>query len=226
MSVAKHSKKLCVSITTVSCTARLASKCIHSQEIRVTAERVQNSNIRSKMKRYCFCWKMRQWRVYYILCNCKKNIDLPTSVGTLPGFWVRSAFTASNTSTIPSVLQRSIPLIRAQKIPQRLTVSLKDCKAIHNTYNHASTGQVSIWNSSSYFPWTSTHTNIRPENRYPCTFISYLPCTTTGLFPHLLCTTNSRLVAATMVLGLVQRPSGVQLLSCSCVTLCTWPDWR
>ena len=176
MSVAKHSKKLCVSITTVSCTARLASKCIHSQEIRVTAERVQNSNIRSKMKRYCFCWKMRQWIVYYIVCNCKRNIDLPTSVGTLPGFWVRSAFTASNTSTIPSVLQRSIPLTRAQKIPQRLTVSLKDCKAIHNTYNHASTGQVSIKNSLFTFhepQHTLTPLAISTKNRYHCTLPTF-----------------------------------------------------
>jgi len=181
------------------------------------------------MKRYCFCWKIRQWIVYYILCNSNGNIDLPTSVGTLPGFWVRSAFTASNTSTIPSVLQRSIPLTRAQKIPQRLTVSLKDCKTVHNTYNHASTGQVSIKNS--LFTFHEPQHTLKPlpistKNRYHCTLTSYLPCTTIGLFPHLLCTTNSRLVAATRVLGLAQRPSGVQLLSCSCVTFCTWPDWR
>ena len=45
------------------------------------------------------------------------------------------------------------------------------------------------------------------ENRYPCMFISYHSC----LFSHLLCTTNNRLVAATMVLGLVEGPSDVQL---------------
>ena len=55
---------------------------------------------------------------------------------------------------------------------------------------------------------------------------SHLPCTTTDLFPLLLCTANNRSATSTMVSGLVQRPSGVQLPSCNCVTLCVWPDWR
>ena len=89
---------------------------------------------------------------------------------------------ASNTPTFCSIQS-------LQKIPQQLTVSPKDCKAIHNTYNHAQLTSLA----------TST------GNRYPCMFTSYFPSTTTSPFPHLLCTTNSRLVAATMVLGLEER---------------------
>ena len=43
---------------------------------------------------------------------------------TAPGFWMRSALTIWNTSTIPSVLQHSMVLSRAQNTPHRLTVSL------------------------------------------------------------------------------------------------------
>ena len=47
-----------------------------------------------------------------------------TTESTLPGFWIRSAFTTWNTSTMPSVLQHSVALIREQNTPYRLTVSL------------------------------------------------------------------------------------------------------
>ena len=47
-----------------------------------------------------------------------------TTESTLPGSWMRSAFTTWNTSTMPSVLQHSVALIREQNTPHRLTVSL------------------------------------------------------------------------------------------------------
>ena len=47
-----------------------------------------------------------------------------TTVSTLPGFWMRSAFTTWNTSTMPSVLQHSMVLMNEQNTPHRLTVSL------------------------------------------------------------------------------------------------------
>ena len=49
---------------------------------------------------------------------------LLTTVRTLPGFWMRSAFTTWNTSTMPSVLQHSVALMNEQNTPHRLTVSL------------------------------------------------------------------------------------------------------
>ena len=45
-------------------------------------------------------------------------------MSTLPGFWMRSAFTTWNTSTMPSVLQHSVALMNEQNTPHRLTVSL------------------------------------------------------------------------------------------------------
>ena len=48
-----------------------------------------------------------------------------TTVSTLPGFWMRSAFTTWNTSTMPSVLQHSVALMNEQNTPHRLTVSLQ-----------------------------------------------------------------------------------------------------
>ena len=49
-----------------------------------------------------------------------------TTESTLPGFWMRSAFTTWNTSTMPSVFQHSVALIREQNTPHRLTVSLHE----------------------------------------------------------------------------------------------------
>ena len=45
-------------------------------------------------------------------------------MGTAPGFCVRRALTTWNTSTTPSVLQRSITVAMAQNMPLRVTVSL------------------------------------------------------------------------------------------------------
>ena len=45
-------------------------------------------------------------------------------MGTAPGFCARSALTTWNTSTTPSVLQRSITVAMAQNMPLRVTVSL------------------------------------------------------------------------------------------------------
>ena len=47
---------------------------------------------------------------------------------TLPGFWIRRALTAWKTSTVPSVLQQSMALLRAQSRPHLLTVSLSQCR--------------------------------------------------------------------------------------------------
>ena len=55
-------------------------------------------------------------------CTCR--LFTLTTVSTLPGFWMRSAFTTWNTSTIPSVLQHSVALMNEQNTPHRLTVSL------------------------------------------------------------------------------------------------------
>jgi len=41
--------------------------------------------------------------------------------------WLLSMQWISLLFMVPSILQCSIPLLRAQKIPQQLTVSLKDC---------------------------------------------------------------------------------------------------
>jgi len=62
-------------------------------------------------------------------CNCNSEVAYIyqlTTVSTLPGFWMRSAFTTWNTSTIPSVLQHSVALMREQNTPHRLTVSLHE----------------------------------------------------------------------------------------------------
>ena len=48
-----------------------------------------------------------------------------TTVGTAPGLWTLRALTTWNTSTTPSVLQRSMVVIIAQYIPDRVAVSLR-----------------------------------------------------------------------------------------------------
>ena len=62
------------------------------------------------------------WRLSHSLHH---NLHrLLTTVRTLPGFWMRSAFTTWNTSTMPSVLQHSVALMNEQNTPHWLTVSL------------------------------------------------------------------------------------------------------
>ena len=66
------------------------------------------------------------------------------TVATLPGFWIRRALTAWNTSTVPSVLQQSMALLRATKRPHRLTVSLgwveiKEGRVVSRKYVHYTT---------------------------------------------------------------------------------------
>ena len=71
----------------------------------------------------------KQIHAHEMVCNSEVThiaIYKPSTVSTLPGFWMRSAFTTWNTSTMPSVLQHSVALMREQNTPHRLTVSLQD----------------------------------------------------------------------------------------------------
>ena len=63
--------------------ARLDSKRIHSQEIRVTAERVQKQQHQVKDEAVLL---LLEDETMDSSCNSNRNIDIPTSVGTLPGF--------------------------------------------------------------------------------------------------------------------------------------------
>ena len=56
--------------------------------------------------------------------------------------------------------------------------------------------------------------------------LAHLPWTTMGLFPVLLCITNTFSMTAMMAGGEVHRPSGVQQDIWNWVTLCSWPDCR
>ena len=56
--------------------------------------------------------------------------------------------------------------------------------------------------------------------------LAHLPWTTMGLFPVLLCITNTCSMTAIMAGGEVHRPSAVQQDIWNWVTLCSWPDCR
>ena len=56
--------------------------------------------------------------------------------------------------------------------------------------------------------------------------LAHLPWTTMGLFPVLLCITNTCSMMSMMARGEVHRPSGVQHDIWNWVTLCTWPDCK
>jgi len=58
------------------------------------------------------------------------------------------------------------------------------------------------------------------------TQLAHLPWTTMGLFPVLLCTTNTCSMTAMMAGGEVHRPSGVQQDIWNRVTLWSSPDYR
>ena len=95
-----------------------------------------NSGIDSGMLHPLFRWGNKltcrhtgnkQIHAHEMVCNSEVThiaTYKPTTVSTLPGFWMRSAFTTWNTSTMPSVLQHSVALMREQNTPHRLTVSL------------------------------------------------------------------------------------------------------
>ena len=121
------------------------------------------------------------------LVECNYGKLLLTTVRTLPGFWMRSAFTTWNTSTMPSVLQHSVALMNEQNTPHRLTVSL--CAVSGRKWKHSL--HMSNW------------------KRGPSQ-LAHLPWTTMGLFPVLLCTTNTCSMTAMMAGGEVHRPSEVQ----------------
>ena len=64
-------------------------------------------------------------------CCTMVNTDLYCiTLHTLPGFWIRRALTAWNTSTVPSVLQQSIALASAHSRPHLLTVLLCVCVCV------------------------------------------------------------------------------------------------
>ena len=73
-----------------------------------------------------FCRHTGNKQLHEMVCNSRLPIATYklTTVSTQPGFWMRSAFTTWNTSTMPSVLQHSVALMREQNTPHRLTVSL------------------------------------------------------------------------------------------------------
>ena len=56
---------------------------------------------------------------------------------TAPGFCTLRAFTTWNTSTTPSVLQRSMVVAMAQNMPLRLTVSLQGRHSLTHTSTHS-----------------------------------------------------------------------------------------
>ena len=84
----------------------------------------RNISMRSNMKRYCSCREETETRSMHIPVGLQISMLKLTTESTLPGFWMRSAFTTWNTSTMPSILQHSVALIREQNTPHRLTVSL------------------------------------------------------------------------------------------------------
>ena len=170
------------------------------------------------MKWYCFCWKMRQGIVHatvtgmliylpewtHCLASEYAVLSLPQTHPQFPQFCSAQSHwqehrKSHNDSQCPWKIATMHPLDR---LAYRIAV-VTFCKP-----QHTLTSALRIYYIQA------------------CLLPTFHVFGTIGLFSHLLCTTNSRLVAATRVLGLVQRPSGVQLLSCSCVTLCTWPDWR
>ena len=61
--------------------------------------------------------------------------------------------------------------------------------------------------------------------KYPCQ-LTHLPWTTMGLFPVLLCITNTCSMTSMMARGEVHRHSGVQHDIWIWVPLCTWPDCK
>ena len=82
----------------------------------------RNNIMRSNMKQYCSC--REETDQGHIPVGLHISMLKLTTVSTLPGFWRRSALTTWNTSTMPSVLQHLVTLIREQNTPHRLTVSL------------------------------------------------------------------------------------------------------
>ena len=70
-----------------------------------------------------------------------------------------------------------------------------------------------------------THANSGGKNHSPCQ-LPHLPWTTMGLFPVLLCITNTCSMMSMIARGEVHRPSGVQHDIWSWVTLCTRPDCK
>ena len=93
------------------------------------------------MKRYCSCKERQRPGLMHIPVGLQISMLKLTTESTLPGFWMRSAFTTWNTSTMPSVLQHSVALIREQNTPHRLTVSLCVCVCVcmcvcaHDVFN-------------------------------------------------------------------------------------------
>ena len=74
---------LCWLLHIPSVQALLVSAYIHSQEIRVTAERVQKQQHQVKDEAVLL---LLEDETMDSSCNSNRNIDIPTSVGTLPGF--------------------------------------------------------------------------------------------------------------------------------------------
>ena len=92
----------------------------HTLKISICIKRVQKSEHGIIQSLIILLWKCGISQHTFTF-----NTSLLTTVGTALGLEVRSALTTWNTSTVPSVLQRSITVARAQNIPLRVTESLK-----------------------------------------------------------------------------------------------------
>ena len=140
-----------------------------------------------------------------------------TTVRTAPGFWTRSAFTTWNTSTTPSVLQRSMVVAMEQNIPERQTVSLySERKALRimgvpqklHTHKKREPMNMRCTTQTACFQYRSSH---------PCLYRSghagtaYLQWMATGWFPVLRCTLPTSSMTSVTVLRLLQWPLGAQL---------------
>ena len=73
--------------------------------------------------------------------------------------------------------------------------------------------------------WNHFSAQVTLEEKDPSQ-LAHLPWTTMGLFPVLLCTTNTCSMTAMMAGGEVHRPSGVQQDIWNWVTLWSSPDYR
>ena len=159
---------------------------------------------------------------------------------TAPGFWARSAFTTWNTSTTPSVLQRSMVVAMEQNIPERQTVSLYSVRKgvkCHGSLTQTTYAQkngadehVVLITQTVYFPY-------RSQVRCPCALpetclyrsgyrgAAYLQWMAMGWFPVLRCTLPTSSMVSVTVLRLLQWPLGAQLTMWSCVFCWAFPDW-
>ena len=148
-------------------------------------------------------------------CHCVKiELVILTTVRTAPGFCTLRALTTWNTSTTPSVLHLSMVVAMAQNIPDLLTVSLQ--KKTHTGYSDLTQTALS----------TPPYPPLNSDLRTLPSVWSHLQWISMGWLPVLLWILDISPMASTMLVRLEQRPSGAQLVMCSCITWWALPSWR